>query len=423
MNFVSRFYKTGPRAQNSHIDAVIEFLNTCENAKTRWDIALPLENKRLKTLFSRTDVAIGAIRTYAPSRGTSILHDAIRSSLKNQHVPSGDETGIIVSDSSFEILQDIYNKLLPEVKKQGLLLPVPSFGYYQKHALENGVNCHLMPHPSRADLKYMPEELDRALSESHAKLLIWNNPVNPTGMVYTQQETDALAKIIAKHDVMVIADEAFKDIVFGQNKSGSFSASSALQGKIITLRGLGKTYGAPGLRISYAFGDRTLISPIHNSIAGPSHKDCTLAAKALQDKQSHDRYVKQACQHYRQNWERIKQHFAGKGDGVECYLAEGTNMCLVSFPGVHRYRYNGTALNSGIDLAKAILQETGIAVVPGEGFFMPPERMAIRLPLWPTPEELTAGLERISHVMDRLQAPDRLPVIPKTGNKQRDIRR
>ena len=112
------------------------------------------------------------------------------------------------------------------------------------------------------DFNYDLEELKSAIS-SKTKLLILNNPHNPTGKVFTTSEIQEIGELAKKHDFYILSDEVYEFLTFGVEHKPTATFED-LKERTITISSTGKTFGLTGWKIGWAIGPASIIKAIHN---------------------------------------------------------------------------------------------------------------------------------------------------------------
>src|SRR5690606_33231226 len=131
------------------------------------------------------------------------------------------------------------------------VFPVPYWTTYLDIAEILDAKARLLPCPSEQNYKLTPSQLDAALPG--AKLFLFNNPSNPTGMVYSREEIAALADVLVRHpDVWVICDDIYNRMVFdGVGYHKFVNARPELRDRVVHVDSVSKTYGMPGWRVGF----------------------------------------------------------------------------------------------------------------------------------------------------------------------------
>lgn len=352
---------------------------------------------------------------YSPDNGNAQLRQAIIERFKRDGINASNDN-ILVHTSIFEILECIYSSL-NLFRINTILIPTPNFGYYASQALNHGLIVKFISTSKESNWKINPIELDNVLTKTRSKIFLFNNPVNPTGAIYTKEELTDLAKVLKKHRVLVIADEIFKDIILDSSEQPfSIGAVDGMADLTITMNGVGKSMGLAGLRVSYAYVPDLVVEKIRKPLCGMSKPAEQAAIQALQNNHENHLYLQSAINEYKKRVKLIKnfitlidqdlsKKFASKfpQDGFFAKLyssPNSTNVVLLQFAGL-RGKFNGNKqINSSLDLANYISKDGKIALVPGEASFIEGKEMVVRIPL--SARNLESGLRAIRKVLLKL---------------------
>ena len=136
-----------------------------------------------------------------------------------------------------------------------IAFPTPYWTSYVDIAEIVNAKIDLLPCPAAQDYKLTPAQLDAALAKK-PKVFLFNNPSNPTGMVYSKDEIAALADVLAKYpDTWIITDDIYNRMVFdGVGYHNFVHARPELRDRVIFIDSLSKTYGMPGWRVGFMAG-------------------------------------------------------------------------------------------------------------------------------------------------------------------------
>lgn len=400
------------------------YLRECDNAKINWTSALPISTPSPSVRKAGADAFLKSnLQNYSESRGNKKLIHRIIEKFTSDGIKVKKEN-IIINNSIFNIIQDIYS-IIDWKPGDTILLPTPAFGHYVVQASNNNIEVQLIPTTQESSWKITPAQLDQALSQGKAKIFIFNNPVNPTGIVYTKEEVQALAKVLMKYTVLVIADEIFNEVVINEHKKPySIGAVKGMENRTITLNGVGKSRGLTGLRISYGCGPKEIISRLTLHLSGFSRPSEEAAIEALTLNQENASYIKENRRKYIKNIlfiesqinilnQKLSKHFNKKCEKTiytKLFLGipDATNVILISFQGLKGKIFKNKALASSLELAYFLYQEAGVAVVPGEAFFMEGNQMVLRFPVSPDQNELKRGFSKILSALLMLGNPPTL---------------
>lgn len=246
--------------------------------------------------------------------------------------------------------------------------------------------------------KITPAQLDTVIGYK-TKLVVINSPSNPTGEVYSHAELAALGEVLRRYpDVMIATDDMYEHILWAAEPFANIlNVCPDLKDRTIVLNGVSKAYAMTGWRIGYAAGPKALISAMKKvqsqSTSNPTSISQAAAEAALNGgnaciapmlkafKQRHDHVVA-----------RLNQL-----NGVRCLPSQGT---FYAFPSFHAAigRYDGIENDS--DMAEFILNEAGVALVPGSAFGAPGH---LRLSYATDMDTLNQALDRLENLLGRTE--------------------
>jgi aminotransferase len=237
-----------------------------------------------------------------------------------------------------------------------VIIPTPCFVSYQAEVtLAGGVPVEV---PTRVENNFVltPEDLEAAITPRTKAILI-SYPSNPTGTVATREILLEIARIAEKHDLVVISDEVYDQLVYGQPHV-CFASLPGMQRRTILLGGFSKNYAMTGWRIGYAAGPAELIKGLvrihqYTIMSAPTMAQAA-ALTAIQDGEP---YVEEMRREY--NRRRLLIVSGLNQLGLQTFEPHGA---FYAFPNI-------TA--SGMDdetFAQKLLEEEKVAVVPGSAF-------------------------------------------------------
>ena len=338
---------------------------------------------------------------YGSNRGSDALLDAFIKHMDAIGLTGYTRANVATGIGAKHVIYNLAEVLLDE--GDTITFPTPYWTSYVDIAEIVNAKIDLLPFPPEQDYKLTPEQLDAAMAKK-PKVFLFNNPSNPTGMVYDKDEIAALADVLVKYpDTWVITDDIYNRMVFdGVGYHNFVHARPELRDRVIFLDSLSKTYGMPGWRVGFMAGPEAVAQALatmnSNHITNIPEITTAAAIAALSGPQD----VPMA-----KNLE-----FQGKRDqvmaallaipGIVCPKPRGA---FYVFPDVSAYfgkTHGPTGLNIGsdVDMCNALLDAKGVACVPGSAFGEP---RALRISYTcPTPQ-LAPGLQRIQEFFAELQ--------------------
>ncbi len=203
----------------------------------------------------------GGRNQYAPMSGTEVLRGAVSSLYRKCYSLDFDPAGeITVSAGATESLFSTILALVGEGDEVILFEP-----FYDAHQadvlLAGGVPRYVTLRAPGFDLD--PEELERAVTP-RTKLIILNNPQNPTGKVFTQDELASIARVAREHDLLLISDEVYEFLTYDGAQHLPIAALPGMRDRTVTISSTGKTFGMTGWKIGYAAASRALTEAIRS---------------------------------------------------------------------------------------------------------------------------------------------------------------
>ena len=328
---------------------------------------------------------------YTKVDGIDELKDAIIAKFERDNALNYERSQILVSCGA---KQTIYN-LCMAVLDPGdeAVIPAPYWvSYPDMVMLADGLP--VMPlAPYAQGYKITPRQLAAAITPK-TRLMLLNSPCNPTGAAYSRAELRALGEVLLAHPRIVIGtDDMYEKIYWGPEPFCSLvSAVPELYGRTVTINGVSKAYAMTGWRIGYCGGPKEIIAAMSTiqgqSTSNPSSISQKAATVALKAEQSCVAKMNEAFKARRDFVVRALNSLPG----VSCLPGEGT---FYAFAEVSRAM---AALNCRDDneFAELLLNDAGVAVVPGSGFGAPGH---VRLSFATSMQTLEKALDRIARVL------------------------
>jgi aspartate aminotransferase len=327
---------------------------------------------------------------YGSNRGSDVLLDAFIEHMAQVGLTGYGRVNCATGIGAKHVIYNLAEALLDE--GDTIAFAVPYWTSYLDIADIVGAKIDLMPCPPEQHYKLTPAQLDAALAKK-PKVFLFNNPNNPTGMVYTRAEIDALADVIAKYpDTWVITDDIYNRMVFdGIGYHNFVHSRPELRDRVIFIDSLSKTYGMPGWRVGFMAGPESVAAAVttmnSNHITNLPEMVVAAAVAALSGPQD---IPAAKCAEFQAKRDQVMA-VMDSIPGVVCPRPQGA---FYVFPDVSAYfgkSHDGKKIGNDIDLCNALLESKGVACVPGSAFGEP---RALRISYTcPTPQ-LAPGLER-----------------------------
>ncbi|MGD8396088.1 MAG: pyridoxal phosphate-dependent aminotransferase [Candidatus Eiseniibacteriota bacterium] len=312
------------------------------------------------------EAAIAAIRQgvgqYTAVEGTSELRQAIVTKLERDNGLRYSPDRIVVSNGA---KHSLYNLMLAAVEPgDGVLLPVPYWVSYPAMVKLAGGEPQYVEGDRANACKITPASLEARITPS-SRVLVLNSPCNPSGAVYTRAELVALAEVVRRHDLLVITDEIYEKIVYDGTEHVSFIAAAPDRiERSALVNGVSKTYAMTGWRIGYLAAPRDLAQAV-GKLQGQSTGNASAAAQAAAAAAlgMPDTVIRPMLDAYAQRRAVVVERLRAI-EGIDIEPPAGS---FYAFPRVDGYM-STLGCQDSMALAAKLLEEAGVAVVPGEAF-------------------------------------------------------
>jgi aspartate aminotransferase len=316
-------------------------------------------------------------KDYLPVRGLRPLRETVTEFLYRRHGVERARRQVLVGPGSKELI------FLTQLAYAGeLLVPSPSWVSYAPQARIIGHRVSWLPTSLERDWKLMPDALDSYCRSQplEPRLLILNYPNNPTGVSCTEEELSALAEVARRHELLVISDEIYSDLDH-EGRTASI-AHHYPEGTIVST-GLSKWCGAGGWRLGvFSFPAElewlcsamaAVASETYTSVSAPIQHAAT---RAFQGGPEIEAYLEHCRSILRMLGRRCWTTLVEAG----CRLPQlGGAFYLFPDLGAHAERLAARGVRDSVALCERLLEETGVATLPGSVFGRPSAELTLRL--------------------------------------------
>ena len=296
---------------------------------------------------------------YTAVAGIPELLQAISNKLTRENGLKYEPSQIIVSNGAKQSLFNLTQALLDEGDE--VIIPAPYWVTYPELVKYAGAKSVIIETNERNGFKMTPSKLENAITPK-TKMIILTTPSNPTGSIYSQEELERLAKVLEGTNIWVVSDEMYEKLVFDGTKFVSTaSISEDMFSRTITVNGLSKSVAMTGWRMGY--------------LATP-HKDLIKAMISLQSQStSNINSITQVASitaldgTVDSDIEKMRQAFESRADEATRLFNQIDGLSVLKPKGAFYLFVNiKDVSNNSIQFCKDLLQDYGIAVVPGIGF-------------------------------------------------------
>lgn len=334
------------------------------------------------------------VTRYTPASGTVALKQAVCQRMK-------EDCGLDYKPSQVDVTSGakhcVYIALRALVDPgDEVILPAPFWvSYLELIKMVGGVPV-VVTAQEAAGFKMTAEQLAAAITP-RTKALILNNPSNPTGMVYSQEELAAIARVCVERDIYVISDEIYYGLLYDGVKSVSFaSLGEDVKERTILINGVSKSYAMTGWRIGYLLSNEKIAKVMGNflshSTGSPSSVSQAASVAALNGPQD-------CVEEMRRAFEERRNYIVSRVnaiDGVSCIKPQGAFYIMMNVEKQLGRTLHGELIKTGDDFSAALLKHGLVATVPCSGFGAP---SFVRWSYATSMENIKKGMDRLEEFL------------------------
>lgn len=347
------------------------------------------------------DAAIQAIHDgftkYTPASGTQELKEAVCRRFQEFNHLEYQPNQIVISNGGKHSLTNIFTAILNPLDE--VIIPAPYWlSYPEIVKLSDGIPVYIYAEQSNG-FKVTAKQIADACTEK-TKALVLNSPNNPSGMIYTRQELEEIAKVVVEKDIYVVSDEMYENLVYdGEEQVSIASLNEEIYKRTITVSGVAKSYAMTGWRIGYT-GASVEIAKLMSSVqshqtSNPNSIAQKAAYEALVGPQDE---VKAMVNVFRERKEFMYDRVS-KIPLISALNPKGAFYLFVDVSKVLEQSYQGSKIETTQRLASILIDDFKVAVIPCDDFGAPNH---IRLSYAISKEQIDKGLDRIEMFVNSL---------------------
>jgi aspartate aminotransferase len=326
---------------------------------------------------------------YGPVAGELALRQAIATKLSDENgVPTTAEE-VLVTNGGKQALYNLFQVLLGPGDE--VLVPSPYWLSYPEMVQLAGARVTLLPSQAAQGFRLDPAALEAAITPA-TKLLVLNSPSNPTGMVLNRSELEAIAEVLRRHpQVAVVCDEIYEFLLAPGHTHHSFAAVAPdLAERVFIVNGFAKGWAMTGWRIGWLAGPRHVVAAAAALQSQSTSNVCSFAQFGALAAVSGPRdCVREMAARFSERRSRLSAGLMAI-PGLQLLAPEGA---FYAFPNI-----SALGMDS-MTLCNRLLEEVGLAVVPGVAFG---DDQCIRLSCAAAEATLDDGLERLRRFLTTL---------------------
>jgi aspartate aminotransferase len=328
---------------------------------------------------------------YTAAAGIIELRTAIAEKLRTENGLNYTPEQVIVTiggkHSVYEAMQAVLD---PDDE---VILPTPYWVTYPETVKLAGAIPKIVRTDKANAYKITPSQLKEVMTDKTAMLVI-NSPNNPGGFSYTPQELVAIAKVLEGTKVVILSDEIYEKLIYGETRFVSFaSLSEDAYSRTLTLNGFSKPFSMTGWRLGYTAGPLEIIKAMGRLQSHMTSNPVTFAQYAAIA--ALGKPAAEAIEKMRVEFERRGKYMAERLnsiEGISCVEPTGAFYCFPDVSAHYGRSINGTKIDGSMDFAQALLEQVNVALVPGLPFGCDAN---VRLSFACSLEQITKGLDRI----------------------------
>ncbi len=295
---------------------------------------------------------------YTAVAGIPELLEAVAAKLQRDNGLRYAPSDIIVSNGAKQSLFNLFQAVLNEGDE--VIIPAPYWVTYPELVKYASAKPVIIQTDEIAGFKITAQQLKEAIT-SKTKMIILTTPSNPTGSVYSKEELEALAKVLKGTKIVVASDEMYEKLVYDIEFTAAASISDDMYQRTVTINGLSKSVAMTGWRFGYlASPNKKLIAAMNKLQSQSTSNINSITQKAA---------IPALLGEVDEEIEHMRKAFEGRRDEAVKLFNEIEGLSVLKPQGAFYLFVNIKDIsNNSIDFCKALLQATGVAVVPGIGF-------------------------------------------------------
>ncbi|KGK88526.1 pyridoxal phosphate-dependent aminotransferase [Clostridium sp. HMP27] len=329
---------------------------------------------------------------YTPASGIIELKEAIINKFKNDNNLNYKSSQIIISTGAKQCLSNAFFAILNPGDE--VLIATPYWvSYPELIKLSDGVPVFVKTSRENS-YKYDIESLKQYITHK-TKAIIINSPNNPTGSIYTKEELIKLAEFAKEHDLIIISDEIYEKLIYGDDEHVSIaSLSEDAYKRTIVINGVSKTYSMTGWRIGYAAASEEIVKLMSNIQSHTTSNPNSIAQYAsLEALAGTQEFIQVMKQEFKNRRDYIVTRINGI-DNISCIEPKGAFYVFIDISKVIGKAIEEETIESSLDFCSKLLEKGKVAAVPGEAFGIDG---FIRISYATSMENIQEGLNRIEN--------------------------
>ena len=328
---------------------------------------------------------------YTPNVGTMALREAICQNIQRETGARYEPKQIVVSNGAKQVIHNVVLALCNPGDE--VLIPSPYWVSYPEQVKMANAVAKFVAGAEANGFKITAEQLAHALTPK-TKLVILNNPGNPTGAVYTAEEMRALAEVVARREVFLLSDEIYIKLVYDGLATASMASFPDLHERLLLVNGFSKAYAMTGWRLGYLAAPLPLAQAVAKIQSHTTSNPCSISQEAGLAAITGD---ETDLQKMRVQFEQRRNFVCSalrEMPGVTVRTPHGAFYVLFNVSQLLGKTWKGANVDSPSTLCKMLIEHAGVAMVGGEAFGAPQH---VRLSYATAMANLQEAMPRVQH--------------------------
>jgi len=348
------------------------------------------------------EAAIDAIKNgftkYTPASGTNELKEAICKKFETFNGLKYTPSQIVISNGGKHGLSNVFDAILNPGDE--VIIPAPYWlSYPEMVKLSDGVPV-IITGSKEQGYKVTAEQIRNAVTDK-TKALVLNTPSNPTGMIYTREELEAIAAVAVEKDFYVVSDEMYEYLTYAGEKHISIaSLNDEIYKRTITCSGVSKSYAMTGWRIGYTASSVEIAKLMGAMQSHATSNPNSIAQKAtLEALNGPQDQVMLMCKEFDERRKYMYERVCNM-PLLSCIEPKGAFYVFIDISATFGKKYKDTVITTAADFADIFLNDYAVAVVPCADFGFADH---IRLSYAISKEQIAKGMDRLEKFLAELK--------------------
>ena len=345
------------------------------------------------TMFHIKEAAKKAIdegfTKYTASSGIIELKEAICAKFRRDNWLDYEPKNIIVSTGG---KQALFNMIMVTVDPgDEVIIPVPYWVSYEEMVKIADGKCVFL---KTNNFKINPQDLEKAITPK-TKMLIFNSPSNPTGVVYDEKELKQIAAICLKHNIYILSDEIYEKLIYGKKHVSIASVNEKIKKLTIVVNGVSKSYAMTGWRIGYAAAEEEIVKAStrlqDHTTSNPTSISQKAALAAINGPEDH---VAKMIYEYKKR----RDFMVDRLNRIDGMIANRPDGAFYVFANVSKFY--SPEVKGSVAFSQKLLEDAYVAAVPGLAFG---DDRYVRLSFATGMEHIKRGLDRMEKFCEKVR--------------------